>query len=111
MVQLIVSAVGPDRPGIVGEVTAHIHQAGGNILDSRMVNLRGQFALMILLECSEDKASSLAEQLPAVGKKMELKLAVTPQQQPGGAREVDGLRYRLKTYSVDQPAIVARLTG
>ena len=110
MVQLIVSAVGPDRPGIVGEVTAHIHQAGGNILDSRMVNLRGQFALMILLECSEDNASSLAEQLPGVGKGMGLSLTVTPQQ-PAAGRAVEGLRYRLKTYSVDQPGIVARLTG
>ena len=35
-----------DRPGIVGELTAHLHTAGCNILDSRMVNLRGEFAMI-----------------------------------------------------------------
>ena len=54
MSQLIITAVGPDRPGIVGELTGHLHSAGGNILDSRMVNLRGQFAIVLLIELGED---------------------------------------------------------
>jgi glycine cleavage system transcriptional repressor len=40
MPQMIITAVGPDRPGIVGELTGELHSAGANILDSRMVNLR-----------------------------------------------------------------------
>jgi glycine cleavage system transcriptional repressor len=109
MPQLVITAVGPDRPGIVGEVTSHLHQAGGNILDSRMVNLRGQFALMILLELSADAAGALTRDLPARAKAMGLQLAVTPQtDQPARS---EGLSYKLKTYSSDQPGIVARLTG
>jgi glycine cleavage system transcriptional repressor len=109
MPQLIITAVGPDRPGIVGELTGHLHSAGGNILDSRMVNLRGEFAMMILLEGSEIDASTMTRDLPEVGKKIGLTLTVTPQiTQPKVAA---GLRYRLKTYSMDQPGIVARLTN
>src|SRR5437763_1554408 len=68
MPQLIITAVGPDRPGIVGELSAHLHAAGANLLDSRMVNLRGEFAMMILLELSTDAAAAkLAHDLPAVG--------------------------------------------
>jgi len=103
MPQLIVTAVGPDRPGIVGELTAHIHAGGGNILDSRMVNLRGEFAMLILL----DGAPALASQLPPLGEKIGLRLTVS---QVHGAKPLRGATYRLKTYALDQPGIVARLT-
>ena len=109
MAQLIISAVGPDRPGIVGELTGHLHSAGGNILDSRMVNLRGQFAVMILIEVSDDAGKNLARDLPAGGTKMGLNLFVNTQS--AAAKSVQGLHYQLKTYSMDQPGIVARLTN
>ncbi len=109
MPQLIITAVGPDRPGIVGELTGHLHSAGGNIIDSRMVNLRGEFAMMILLEASEIDAASMTRDLGGVGKHIGLTLTVTPQITTPKVSE--GLRYRLKTYSLDQPGIVARLTN
>src|SRR5205085_11788606 len=88
MSQLIISALGPDRPGIVGELTGHLHSAGCNLLDSRMINLRGEFAMMILLECPDASASKLRQDLPAVGTRMGLSLDVTAQEsvakaQPG----------------------------
>lgn len=110
MAQLIITAVGPDRPGIVGELTAHLHAAGGNILDSRMVNLRGEFAMMILLEAGDDAAARISNDLPGHGDRIGLRLSVTPQQ-AGSARPTDGIPYRLKTYSMDQPGILARLTA
>ena len=114
MAQLIITAVGPDRPGIVGELTAHLHAAGGNVLDSRMVNLRGEFAMMILLELSsDDAAATIAAELPAHGEGIGLRLTVTPQHPRAGATHAvaDGIPYRLKTYSMDQPGILARLTA
>src|SRR4051812_46971036 len=112
MPQLIITAVGPDRPGIVGELTGHLHSSGGNILDSRMVNLRGQFSLMILLELgSEDGAAKLARELPQLGQSMGLTLSVTPHGETSAKPQAAGLAYRLKTYSMDQPGIVARLTN
>lgn len=109
MAQLVISAVGPDRPGLVGELTGHLHSAGANIIDSRMVNLRGEFALMILLEAPDSAMASLGRDLPGIGSKMGLNLFVTPQ--ASGTKPVEGLSYRLKTYSMDQPGIVARLTN
>jgi glycine cleavage system transcriptional repressor len=106
MPQLIITAVGPDRPGIVGELTAHLHSGGANILDSRMVNLRGEFAMLILLEATESAADSLRRQLPAAGEKIGLRLTVTEQHI---GQRVRGLPFRLKTYSMDQPGIVARI--
>ncbi|MGD0460863.1 MAG: ACT domain-containing protein [Tepidisphaeraceae bacterium] len=108
MSQLIITAVGPDRPGIVGELTAHIHGGGGNILDSRMVNLRGEFAMLILVEVPDATAEALRGSLPKVGEKMGLRLGVS-ELHPKRAG-VSGLPFRLKTYSMDQPGIVARLS-
>lgn len=109
MVQLIVTAVGPDRPGIVGELAGFVHSAGGNLLDSRMVNLRGEFAMMILLECPANAASRLEQEMPKFGEQMGLRIIVRRQERRGDP--VRGLPYRLRTYSMDQPGIVARLTG
>ncbi len=108
MPQLLITASGPDRPGIVGELTGLLHQAGGNLLDSRMVNLRGQFAIMILVEVPESASRDLADRLPRDGERMGLTLSVRPAGAPATA--VEGMRYRLKTYSLDQPGIVARLS-
>ena len=41
--QWIITAVGPDRPGLVGELTGLLHAGGANLLDSRMVNGQLQF--------------------------------------------------------------------
>jgi glycine cleavage system transcriptional repressor len=109
MAQLIISAVGPDRPGIVGELSGHLHHLGGNILDSRMVNLRGQFVMMILVEIPDDTSASIARDLPSKAESMGLRVFID--QQPAITHPQPGLRYRLKTYSMDQPGIVARLTN
>src|SRR4051812_3531689 len=109
MPQLIITAVGPDRPGIVGELTGHLHSSGANILDSRMVNLRGQFAIVLLIEVEPLAASRIENALPDFGRQIGLNLSVTSQ--TTAPKLAEGLSYRLKTYSSDQPGIVARLTN
>jgi glycine cleavage system transcriptional repressor len=110
MSQLIITAVGPDHPGLVGELTSHLHASGANLLDSRMVNLRGEFAMIILIEVPEDAAKMLARELPRLGESMKLHLTVIPQQ-IAAARPIQGVPYVLRTYSLDQPGIVARITS
>ena len=108
MPALVITAVGPDRPGIVGELTFHLHEGGANILDSRMVNLRGQFALLLLLEAPADALGAIRTRLPAVASSMGLSLHVAEQSAPGARRE--GLPYKLKTYSMDRPGLVHRVS-
>ncbi len=108
MKQWIVTAVGPDRPGLVGELTGHLHAGGANLLDSRMVNLRGQFAIVLLLEADDAGSAAISQSLPPAAEKMGLKLFIAPQQPQ--AKQPGGVPYRLKTYSSDQPGIVHRVT-
>ena len=108
MAQLIITAVGPDRPGIVGELTGHLHASGGNLLDSRMVNLRGEFAMMMLVEVPDDATARMKTELPTLGDRIGLRVTISPQ--GAVAKHVQGLPYVLKTYSLDQPGIVARVS-
>jgi glycine cleavage system transcriptional repressor len=111
MAQLIITAVGPDRPGIVGELTSHLHAGGTNLLDSRMINLRGQFAMLILLEGEQGGITELGRHLPAIAEQMNLRIEIFPQSERASGSPISrGLAYRLKTYSLDQPGIVARLS-
>ena len=40
----VMTVIGPDRPGLVGQLSAVIADHGGNWLESRMARLGGQFA-------------------------------------------------------------------
>jgi glycine cleavage system transcriptional repressor len=108
MPQLVVTAVGPDRPGLVGQFTGHLHAAGANLADSRMVNLRGQFAMIVMVEGAEAVLETLRQTLPAAGAKIGLTVSVAPQ--AATVAQVPGVPYRLKVYSMDQPGIVHRVS-
>jgi glycine cleavage system transcriptional repressor len=107
MPQLIVTAIGPDRPGLVGQVTGHLHAAGANVLDSRMVNLRGQFALILLLEADDAALPKIRESLPALAQQIGLRLTLSDSATPAGP--LPGIPFKLKTYSLDQPGIIHRV--
>lgn len=63
MTHAILTAIGADRPGLVDEVSEFIFARGGNIEDSRMVNLRGQFAMMVLIGALEQTISRLKSEI------------------------------------------------
>jgi glycine cleavage system transcriptional repressor len=109
MPQLIINALGPDRPGIVGQVTGHLHAAGANVLDSRMVNLRGQFALILLVEAPPDALQKLHQSLPPLAEKIGLRLTLTDAQSPN-TTPIKGIPFKLKTYSLDQPGIIHKIS-
>jgi len=108
MPQLILNALGPDRPGIVGQVTGHLHAAGANVLDSRMVNLRGQFAIILLIEAESASLEKLRQSLPTLAEKIGLRLTLTDA--APAATPVKGIPFKLKTYSLDQPGIIHKIS-
>jgi glycine cleavage system transcriptional repressor len=109
MAQLVITAVGPDRPGLVGQFTGHLHAAGANLADSRMINLRGQFAMIVMVEGSDAVLGELRKTLPGAGAQIGLAVTITPRA-AASAPPIAGLPYRLKVYSMDQPGIVHRVS-
>ncbi len=51
---LAVTAIGRDRPGIVAGITAALLEFGGNVDDSQMSILHGQFAVMLIVSVPGD---------------------------------------------------------
>ncbi len=63
MIDLVVTLIGPDRPGIVDSVAEAVAAHGGNWLDSRMAHLAGKFAGVLCVEVDEEQADALEEAL------------------------------------------------
>ncbi len=116
MTQMILIASGRDRPGLVGEMTQMLFHRGANILETRMTNLRGIFVVMILLEISPESAAHLTQHADAFARATGMNLKLHPHADPNEVvasssaqpSSVPSLAYRLQTYSIDQPGIVAR---
>src|ERR1700712_3797180 len=56
MASLILTVVGPDRPGLVRALAGAVAARGGSWLESRMARLAGQFAGIVLVEAPDTLA-------------------------------------------------------
>ena len=63
MIDLVLTLIGPDRPGIVDSVSETVAAHGGDWLDSRMAHLAGMFAGVLLVEVAEEQAAALEDAL------------------------------------------------
>lgn len=63
MIDLVLTLIGPDHPGIVDSVSEVVAAHGGNWLESRMVDLAGKFAGVLCVEVAEEQAAALEEAL------------------------------------------------
>ena len=101
---LVLTAVGPDRPGLVNEISQLIHRSGANLEDSRMAILGGEFALLLLISGPEAALAAVEQTGPALGDDLGLKLMLKRTLRQATAR--DFLLYEIRVTGVDRPGIV-----
>jgi glycine cleavage system regulatory protein len=65
-ISLVITAIGPDRPGIVEAISDAGRSFGANWVGSRMANLAGQFAGIVHFEVAEAQAPALETALRAL---------------------------------------------
>jgi glycine cleavage system transcriptional repressor len=107
----ILTAIGADRPGLVDEVSQFIFERGGNIEDSRMVNLRGQFAMMVLIGGSDEALRKVEAELDALLQKSRLRVELQPAEPEKAATATrDAIPYRLTATAIDQQGLVHRIS-
>lgn len=109
MAQLVLTAVGPDRPGLIGDLTRLFREHGVSVADSRMVNLRGLFAWLSLLDGDAAALAAVREALPRTA--AALGLTLTMHDHEGAPPRVGSMPYKLRTYSMDRPGIVHALAS
>ena len=101
---LVISALGKDRPGIVNELTKVVLDCGGNVEDSRMTVLGGEFALMVLVSGHWSAVGKLEAQLSALEKRLEMTI-VAKHTEPRDSR-TSMVPYVVDVISMDHSGIV-----
>lgn len=114
MPRVVVTAFGPDRPGIVAAVTGVLVHHGANLADTAMTNLAGQFAMVLVVDVpAGEDAPGLEQALFEETTDLGLTVAVRPlpedEEHPRAA--VGGEQaWAVSVYGADQPGIVHRVT-
>lgn len=104
---LILTLLGPDRPGLVSAVAARARAAGANWMESRMAQLAGQFAGVVRLEVDPEAAGNLEDvlrELEAEGLKVAVELG---REVPVPARH----RVQMDLVGHDHPGIVQDISA
>jgi len=63
MALLVLTLVGPDRPGLVSSLSKALADCGGSWLDSEMARLAGQFAGILLVSVPDTQVDALTTEL------------------------------------------------
>lgn len=102
----IVTFIGNDRPGLVEQLSKVIEAAGGNWHESRLSQLGGKFAGLLLVTLPEDRAAELEaelKELSATG----LSVRVTPTE--ANVALAATRRIKLSVLGPDRPGIVLEI--
>lgn len=104
---LAVTAIGADRPGIIARVTGVLLTHGGNLADSTMTILGGQFAIVLLVE-TDAAPAVLEDALSTATADLELVVTVRP---VGPGHESPPPTHLVSVYGADRPGIVHAVTS
>ena len=111
--QLVISAIGSDRPGIVNELSQLIVKNNGNIDDSRMTVLGGEFAIILLISASDNELKTIEQILNQEASSLELNI-ITKLTSDNTLAESASLErkvpYIVEVLAMDNPGIVYKLT-
>lgn len=108
MASMVVTLIGPDRPGIVETVAEVVRSNGGNWLESRMSHLAGQFAGILLLQVPDQNVTAIQDGLAEL-KDRGLKI-VAEVDESAAATSRSGRSLMVQVVGNDRPGIVRELT-
>ena len=101
----VLTLTGPDRIGIVENVTGLLLDRGGNVETSRMARLGGEFAVLMLVSMPEEGLARLEgafEDLKAQG----YKVGTTPAERTHAESHAGWLPYVIEVHGADHEGII-----
>jgi glycine cleavage system transcriptional repressor len=107
----MLTAVGPDRPGLVHAVSNYILASGCNIEDSRMAVLGGEFAMLILVAGTAPQIDQLLAGVGQASGASGLSVQARRTRPPSETAQAGTIPYTVEAYSMDHPGIVQSLTS
>lgn len=106
---LVLTAVGPDRPGIVNQVSKLLFDHGCNLEDSRMAILGGEFALIVLVSGSSDRIAKVREGFAAFAAKIGLVGTAKEAAGPQGRKDKGFVPFQVRAVGLDHEGIVHQI--
>ena len=107
MTDLVLTLIGPDRPGLALAVAEVVAAHGGNWLESRMAHLAGKFAGILRIEVADDKVSTLLAALSDLDSRG---LKVVGEPSGATSMETAGRTLDLDLVGLDRPGIVREIS-
>jgi glycine cleavage system transcriptional repressor len=107
---LVMSALGPDRVGLVAEVTDYITAGGGNVEDSRMAVMGGEFGILVLVSASAAEVEALERNVKALEAKTGLSFQTRRTAAPSENRRADLIPCLVTADALDHEGIVLAVT-
>ncbi len=108
MTSLVITLVGPDRPGLVSAVSDKAAEHGANWADSLMANFAGQFAGIVQLEVPSASCDALIAALRQLESR-DLHILVAKAQ--GAGRAPASRRLQLDLVGHDHPGIIHTISS
>ncbi len=108
---VIITIVGPDRPGLVEIISRVVETASGNWTHSRMAHLGGQFAGMLQIETDDSHIDGLVAALKDVEAGGGLTVTVVSETGGGNFSPSDGATAVLDLLGQDRPGIVRQIAA
>jgi len=105
--RIAVTAIGPDRAGLIRDLSGIVTEAAGNILESRMIALGSEFAILMLVGGNWASIAKIRERLDTLESRGDLTVTVrdsTPRPQENCAP------YLIDAISLDHEGIVLGLS-
>ncbi len=106
---LILTAVGPDRVGLVEKISHFIARRDCNIEDSKMAVFCGEFAVILLLSGTADGLRQIAGDCRTI--ELETGLTITSKTPTARATAQAFLPYKLTASCMDHPGIVYKISN
>ena len=103
----MVTLVGKDRPGIVAHVSSALYDSGGNLGETSMMRLGGNFSIMMMVEFAGSK-KELHDVLISVTESMDLHLHIDRIDARLHQHRIPDVR--ISVYGADRSGIVAKTT-
>ncbi len=103
---LVLSALGPDRPGLVAEVTEFLNERGANVEDSRMAVLGAEFGILLLLTGTPQQIAAIERDVPALAARTDLGIVVRRTKSPEDHRRAAVLPCVVTAEAFDHEGIV-----
>ena len=108
-VQLAVTVIGRDRPGIIADATRLLAGLGANLEDSTMSILRGHFAMVLARRRGRHRRRGRGSARTAGGRRVAA--GVGPRGARGGAGRPARGTYLVSVHGADRPGIVSAVTA